>query len=134
MEQKGVRRTYAGTPAEEPYTAKIQRVEQGKAERLYKMIRDVIRNGVKELVTDELQNAVMEHGGFNSDPEAYSIIREEVEEAGDELRSMDIQLNNLWSSVRRDDKLDVDSLYDAAVRCACECIQVAAMCRKYKGR
>lgn len=131
MEQKGVRRAYAETSTEEPYTAKIQRVEQSKAERLYKMIRDAIKNGVKELVKDELGHAVIEHGGFNSDPEAYSVIREEVEEAGDELRSMDIQLNNLWNSVRRDEKLDVDSLYDAAIRCACECIQVAAMCRKY---
>ncbi len=94
------------------------------------MIRDYIKNSVKGLAEDECGHAVIEHGKFNSDHEAYSIIREEAEEAADELRSMDIQLENIWNAVKRDDEIKVDSLYDAAIRCACECIQVAAMCRK----
>ena len=89
--------------------------------------------GVKYLVQNELDMACEEHGNrFNSDHEAYAVIHEEIEEMLDEVEKVELFDRSLWHIVMGD--LQTDSslrlIEDAAIRCACEAIQVAAMARK----
>lgn len=97
------------------------------------MIRDEIRVGVTNLAINEREHAIEEYGYFHSDHEAYSVTLEEVEEAQDELERINWKMANIWDDVKHDRPLadEIHTMRDAAINCACECIQVAAMCDKY---
>lgn len=97
------------------------------------MIRDKIRVGVTNLAINEREHAIEEYGYFHSDHEAYGVTLEEVEEAQDELERINWKMANIWDDVKHDRPLadEVRTMRDAAINCACECIQVAAMCDKY---
>lgn len=94
------------------------------------MIRQ--REEVEELIKDELDTAVEDHGYFHSHHEKNAVIREEVEEAEDELRGMTNALSFSWLKVKADEEYNKElyALRERAVNCALECIQVAAMCDK----
>lgn len=96
------------------------------------MIDQNMREIIIALVDKELDNAVRTHGKCNSPHEGYSLIKEEIEEAQDEMNLMDLSLQALWRRVK-DDKLfykDADDICSFAINCACECVQVAAMAKK----
>ncbi len=96
------------------------------------MIRDEIKQGVEELSDNELRKAISDHGYFHSDHEKESVIREEYEEAQDELESMEESLDHFWERIKKNEPYtkELDSLRKHALNCACECIQVIAMCNK----
>lgn len=96
------------------------------------MIRDEIRQGVEELSDNELRNAISNYGYFHSDHEKESVIREEYEEATDESDAMRNDLYWLWERIKKNEPytMELDSLRQHALNCACECIQVIAMCNK----
>ena len=77
-----------------------------------------------------------QHPLFASNHEGYAVIHEEMEEARDEILKMEYYDGLLWSDVKEDENVDEDAeeVEKHAVRCACECIQVEAMCRKLKLR
>lgn len=96
------------------------------------MIRKEISDEIDSLVLNEKNDALKTHGSFRSDHEAYAIIKEEVEEASEELSLMSTCLDTIWNRTKRDMNITVDvkELESLSKRCACECIQVAAMCKK----
>ena len=96
------------------------------------MIRDEIRQGVEELSDNELRKAISDHGYFHSDHEKESVIREEFEEAMDEVTDMRADFHWLWERIKKNEPytMELDSLRLHALNCACECIQVIAMCNK----
>lgn len=71
----------------------------------------------------------------NSDHESYAVMKEEFEEADDEIDRLEDMLNTFWACVKNNDTPD-QKLYfcrrikNIAVLAACECIQVAAMAHK----
>lgn len=97
------------------------------------MIREEIRVGVENLAINEREHAVREHGTFNSNHEAYAVTLEEVEETNQELVCMRMMMRHIWDKVRGDEDITGDMLVlkQDAINCACEAIQVAAMCDKY---
>lgn len=96
------------------------------------MIRDEISVGVTNLVINEREYAIREHQYFHSDHEAYSVTLEEVEESEDELQKMKWRMTDIWEEVKNNCPItdDMRRLKGYAIQCACECIQVAAMCDK----
>lgn len=96
------------------------------------MIRDEIRQGIEELSDNELRKAISDHGYFHSDHEKESVIREEFEEAQDEANAMERDFYFLWERIKKNEPYtkELDSLRLHALNCACECIQVIAMCNK----
>lgn len=88
------------------------------------------------LVIKELDRANKKNPLFHSDHEAFGVIDEEVRETIDEAESIVIRFAGFRAAVHKDGskKLKggaIASIKEAAVRCACEAVQVAAMCDKW---
>lgn len=96
-------------------------------------------NDVTALVGDELTRANKQYGdSFNSLHEAYAVIKEELEEAQDEIDIVEDLLNEFWLFTKHDDASGCDNvaykIRNTAIRGAAELIQVAAMAEKYACR
>jgi len=93
-------------------------------------------NEVEELTKAELARCNEQHPLFASNHEGAAVIREEVEEAEDEMGWIKDLYHYLWGAVKDDEPETATKaaceLKERAIRCACECIQVAAMCEKLK--
>ena len=94
-----------------------------------------ITEEVSALVKNEYQRAAKAHGGAANTPhEGYALIKEEEEEAGDQMSLVSQKVTSLWWAVKVDDlSLQAGYLEEiraAAVSGACELIQVAAMADK----
>ena len=55
-----------------------------------------------ELIERELERANKDHPLFNSDHEGYAIMREEFEEASDELKKITDSMDCLWEVIKSD--------------------------------
>ena len=91
---------------------------------------------IKELIEKEYGIAVDNLGAFNSEHEAYAIIREEVEEAYENVGHLGFWLDNFWNQIKSKEatnKVKVESI-TAMKRYATDAItefaQVAACCEK----
>lgn len=95
---------------------------------------NVVREDVEKLVDKELEAATERFGLHHSWHEKYAVIKEEFDEAQDELNEILFDLKVMWKNVKRNDTDYADDIsedmYNAAIRLACEAIQVAAMCKK----
>lgn len=92
-----------------------------------------LQDEIVTVVFSELLRAQKEHGEtFNSMPEAFSVIWEEVEEAKEEMQRVIRKANDVWLANRRDDEkvftMCASKTAAAATLLACEAVQVAAMC------
>lgn len=90
---------------------------------------------VSALVGEEYQRAASEHGGAANTPhEGYALIKEEEEEAGDQMSTVSQKVTVLWWAVKADDQQaqreHLREIRTAAILGACELIQVAAMADK----
>ena len=85
-------------------------------------------------VEAELTSANEKHPPFASLHEAYAVIKEELEEAEEELVLAKRVLNYAWHSIRCDDVdmalENIDYVRECAEQLAMEACQVAAMCIK----
>lgn len=99
------------------------------------MSTKIIKAAVTELVAKELKLSYEQFPAFNSPHEGYAVILEEVEEAADDLKAMQTYLSYAWNNIKSnylDIKVYLDEVEITALNAACECIQVAAMCQKYR--
>jgi len=90
---------------------------------------------IKQLISDEMANAVIQHGEFNSLHEAYAVILEEIEEAQEEITNLTDYLNELWVSIRGGGTtIENISILGArhGIKLIEEAIQIAAMFAKLK--
>lgn len=99
------------------------------------MMKKLIES-VDLLVNEEYDRASKDHGArFHSQHEAYAVIKEEVEEAQEELIKVDSRLFDFWSKNCRRDSTEIAddtliALKSYAINAASECIQIAAMAHK----
>lgn len=106
--------------------------------RIYQQGVTFVKELQDEIVTvvfSELLRAQKEHGEtFNSMPEAFAVIWEEVEEVKEDMQRVITKANDIWLANRRDDveafQEYADKMATAASLLACEAVQVAAMCIK----
>lgn len=91
---------------------------------------------IKDLVRKELLNAIMVNGQHHSKHEAYAVLKEEIEEAEDEIKELCERVDVLWFAIRKDwDKYiekHLELLGETTDRAIKELIQVAAMIEKFK--
>lgn len=98
---------------------------------MQKLIEDVGR-----LVEEEYGRAGAKFGlTNNSDHESYAVLLEEVEETESELEAFREDMKQLWQLIKCDDTdwskhRVLHHMRRKALLAACECIQVAAMCKK----
>ena len=96
----------------------------------------IIMGEVVQLIHEEKLLACEKFGEkHNSYHEAYAVIREEFEEALDEVIKCENSIDKLWDATKKNksdwsQRRASEEIYDSAVRLACESIQLAAMARK----
>jgi hypothetical protein len=62
---------------------------------------------ITELITQELANANAKFPPFHSCHEGYSVLKEEIEELEYELTLIKNRFENLWESIKRNDKSNI---------------------------
>lgn len=90
---------------------------------------------IEALVEAELERIIEEHGYFNSDHEAWAVIREEIEEAQEDMDIVYRRHRFWWERIRANDTDNlelVDEIEKNAIEAIKELVQVIACCRKYK--
>lgn len=90
---------------------------------------------VSVLVDKEYEWAARVHVGAASSPhEGYALIKEEVEEAAEDMERLKKKLDFLWANVKNDAEdmipRNFEDMKSIAIAGACELIQVAAMADK----
>ena len=88
---------------------------------------------VKVLVDEEAERSMIKHPLFNSTHEGYAVIKEEIEEAAEELQDIDVNLEIMWNVIKNNEKTDnyIYRIKEHAILLAAEAIQVAAMAQKF---
>lgn len=101
------------------------------------MFADNTMKNLDAIWTDELKQSCAEHGYvFSSDNEAWGVMMEEIEEAKQDMKTVDKAMKNFFQSTRtawtddmgRQSCLNVIHRY--ALLCAAECCQIAACAAK----
>lgn len=96
----------------------------------------VLQKSIGILVEEELEAARSQHGAeFNSHHEAYGVTREEIQEAGDELKRIRKLLKDVWGYIKLDldvGEIELTEIEKRAINGAAELVQVSAMARKWK--
>lgn len=90
---------------------------------------------IEALIEDELDRILAKHGLFSSDHEAWAVIKEEIEEAYEDIRELETNHAFWWKRIREDDidNLDVmDNIEKYSIEAIKELVQVIACCRKWK--
>ncbi len=100
------------------------------------MICEVSKDSIEFAAEKEKDTAIIQHGNFHSQHEAWAVLKEETEEMCQSVNRGIFQsmLYALWIDVKHDKQVKqdkLDEIYDAAFACACECVQVMAMCLKW---
>ena len=99
------------------------------------MIAEKAAESIDKAVAYELQNIVKKYGAtYNSEHEGYAVLLEEVEEAGDDLKYINLLMNELWKEVKSDSvsKDFLNSIKVGAIELAREAVQVAAVCERFE--
>lgn len=101
----------------------------------YKQLEEAEQAVIKQLMNVELCKSGFEHEmQFGSVHEAESVIREELEEAEEEMQKCRKSFERLHASLRDGDECGMlifaEELQTKAVRCAGELLQLGAMCKK----
>lgn len=91
---------------------------------------------IEEAAAIEKNSAIHRHGKFHSPHEAWAVLKEEVEEMCQSVNQGAFQSLQfvLWQDVKHDkaaDQAKLDEIYEKSFACACECVQVMAMCLKW---
>lgn len=100
------------------------------------MICGNCKEQIKIAAKNEKNAAIAQHGKFHSPHEAWAVLKEEVEEmcqAANQGVFQSLQFM-LWQDVKHDKPVNqakLDEIYEKAFACACECVQVMAMCLKW---
>lgn len=88
-----------------------------------------------DLAKEEYDRANSSHGPIASAHEGWALAKEELEETQEELDVVERRIAGMWDSIRLDDlpecKRKATLAWAASIRCACEAVQVAAVCYRF---
>lgn len=93
-----------------------------------------MRKEIEKMINDEYGNAIENYGKFHSLREAESVLREEIEEARDEVWEIRKHYECLWRKIKRNQNLSAfdnfEDIVESATMAIEELVQVAAVCQK----
>lgn len=107
----------------------------GNSEQLKEDNMNAIETQVRELVLTELAAANRKHPPFHSQHEGIAVIWEEVEESKEVMEFLTTFVKEIWGRIRENEDVTTyvsGRIKNTAVMLACEAIQVAAMCEKFR--
>jgi hypothetical protein len=94
-----------------------------------------MKEQIEKLVAEELERAMAKYGRFASKHESFGIMWEEYQEALEEWEFVSSRAEALGRLLQEKERRNFEGylkgLRQAALACAAELIQVAAMCDKY---
>lgn len=92
-----------------------------------------MKSCIQRLAAAELRRANELHPPFASTHEGWAVLLEEIRELSSETQSIVSMHELAFEDVMRDQSPDeaIECVYDAAIRAACEAVQVAAMAQKF---
>lgn len=89
---------------------------------------------IEALIDDELARIIEEHGLFVDDHQAYAVIKEEVEEAREEMIIIRENMVKFWERVRADDLDNTDIMESIVIHgteLIKEAVQIVACAKKH---
>ena len=94
---------------------------------------------IENLVNEEYENAVVEHGEtYNTDHEFYAVLKEEVEEVDFFTKELEEELKLLWRCVKCNKTESIPKVTLKMEHCLHEAIKESLQClaviRKYKNK
>lgn len=88
-----------------------------------------------DLTKDEYKWANETHGPVASAHEGWALAKEELEETQEELDEVKEYLDSMWTDIRLDNlpgaRSAANAAWASAIRCACEAVQVSAVCYRF---
>ena len=92
------------------------------------------RKKIAGFISKEYDEAIKKHGTFNSDHEAYAVLKEEVEEASEELDYIDASMVLMWGDIREDKDITerAERIHQYSISLIQEAVQIAAVALKLK--
>ncbi len=94
----------------------------------------VLRTELEKLASEEACWAIENWGEYKNLHEAYAVLLEEIEEAGDEMSLVYQAKTKLWQDtkdqVTANAHADAHTVLEASLRAAAELVQVAAVAKK----
>jgi uncharacterized protein YecA (UPF0149 family) len=101
------------------------------------MIAEKAEESINQAVVYELQNIVKNYGAtYASEHEGYAVLKEEIEEAADDLDQLNKDLAYLWALIKnnhiKNGNGTISEARDYAVMLAQEAVQVAAVCERFE--
>lgn len=101
------------------------------------MFAEKTKELIEQAVKQEYDNSKSKHGEkFVSYHEAYAVLKEEIEEAGDCYVPIELALINLWKAVKENKvegengRVRIEKICNEAISLAMEACQIAAVCKK----
>lgn len=99
-------------------------------------MRQGLIDGVTEIVQQELEECIKQHGLFNSAHEGFAIMLEEVDETTEDAAIFNKTFLEFWKAIKenkpKEELIEIASKLKKYVELmACEAIQVAAVCLKF---
>ena len=91
---------------------------------------------IERAVCYELKNIVQKYGAtYNSEHEAYAVLLEEAQEAGEAAGFLETKLEDVWNTIRNNDITSVGNkvgeVREWALALAEEAVQCAAVCERF---
>ena len=101
------------------------------------MILDATKEFINKAIECEIQNAVQSHGEkYSTSHEAWAILKEEIEEASDELEKVETLSKIMWNAIKQDNnkwqKSHLDAMREYALNLIAETCQVIAVVDKFQ--
>lgn len=98
------------------------------------MFDEMTKKYIQAAISSEKQNAIENYGlTYNSDHEAFAVLKEEVEETRDEQIQVKNGLYKFWNEIKNNKNIDeknIAFICEHAEKLALEAVQVAAVCKK----
>ena len=99
------------------------------------MIATKATEAIEQAVCYELQNIVKKYGAtYNSEHEAYAVLKEEVEEAVDAVNELDQKLSDIWLCIKNNLAISETLMFEATEQAkglAEEAVQCAAVLERF---
>lgn len=101
------------------------------------MIAEKASESIDKAVVYELQNIVKNYGAvYASEHEAYAVLKEEIEEAAEDMEQINRNLAYLWALIKNNHIKAgggaIAETIDYAKMLAQEAVQVAAVCERFE--
>ena len=98
------------------------------------MIATKAKESIDQAVCYELQNIVKEYGPtYHSTHEGYAVLKEEVEEAAEDMQKLEQMLEDVWQTIKINFSVndELTRLKGVAVALAGEAVQCAAVLERF---